>query len=333
MVKACEFCLAPKGASDVAAFGLRVCGPCLEERTISGYRLETDWRLPRERFQGLRHTTKSFWARRVGQYSLEFFLCDDVLPVLVAHHGAADASWGAVQAARDLSAARERQRALDAAAEARRIAAEQLAAVKAALRTRGVRLKDAAACPAYKALLARGPAADARLASAAGAAGAAGADAFAVRVSAFLADRAEKAAWLGRWADAQVAADRAPASVAAAAWRDDVGVDAAAARLGAEAWTEGCRRERERVGVLERWLRARCYLPAEHGPVLAHGLELLRSAPQWLTSQGSLFRTYIDQRLARAAIMSAEAHAEAAPSRCPTRSASPSRRSSGSNTA
>jgi hypothetical protein len=308
MVKACEFCLAPKGASDVAAFGLRVCGPCLEERTISGYRLETDWQLPREQFQGLRHTTKSFWARRVGQYSLDFFLREDVLPVLVAYHVAADASWGAVQVARDLAAARARQGALDAAAEARRVAAEHLAAVKVALRARGVRLKDAAACPAYKAL-ACGPAAGAD-AGAAGADADADADAFAGRVSAFLADQAEKATWLGQWAEAQVEADRAPASVAAAAWRADVCVDAPAARLGAEAWTERRRRERERIGVLERWLRARCYLPAEHGPTLAHGLELLRSnPPQWHTSRGSLFRAHIDQRLARAAIVSAEAHA------------------------
>ena len=42
MEKACEFCLVPEGASDVFAFSLRVCRPCLEERTISGYRLETD---------------------------------------------------------------------------------------------------------------------------------------------------------------------------------------------------------------------------------------------------------------------------------------------------
>ena len=62
MVKACEFCAAPKGASDVAAFGMRVCAPCLEGMTISGYRLGADWKLPRERLEGLRHTTKSFWA-------------------------------------------------------------------------------------------------------------------------------------------------------------------------------------------------------------------------------------------------------------------------------
>ena len=90
----CELCGRSRIRKVSWPFARRCCRRCLEMHTISDYRLVTDFKLPRERFESLPHTSALMYHPRVGTYSLRFFWADHMLPLIRAHHGIPDsAGW------------------------------------------------------------------------------------------------------------------------------------------------------------------------------------------------------------------------------------------------
>ena len=306
--KPCSICDAPKGASDHVEFGIRACAECIEGITISDYRLRVDWDIPEGILSGagIRHTTRSLWSRRGGSYDLDFYLLSDVLSLLAAHHGVIGedeaTTWQAVTEARDASRARAERERIDRAAEAAREKEIRASAIKAAVRARGILLKDAKICPAFQRAVKGQDGVDA--------------DKVARNVEFFFEDQARKAVWLQDWL-ATFETSFAPESLflfkgsyldvtakEAARLETDVNIDAEAARAAAGAFADRCRRNASRIDVLHRWLRARCHLsiPA-HLQALASGVATLRTRHVF---SGRSFCADVNRRLATTNVVLAE---------------------------
>lgn len=70
----CEFCKAPRIRKIYTEFGVRCCKTCLFERTLSDYRLKTDYFVNvQSRLQHLPYTTCELWSRYAGSYTLRFY--------------------------------------------------------------------------------------------------------------------------------------------------------------------------------------------------------------------------------------------------------------------
>lgn len=76
--RGCQFCAAPRIRKVYREFEVRCCQPCLYARTISGYRLKTDYLVTQDRFAGLPHLTVSMWDRHMGDYTLDFYWIESV---------------------------------------------------------------------------------------------------------------------------------------------------------------------------------------------------------------------------------------------------------------
>jgi hypothetical protein len=74
----CQFCKAPRIRKVYEEFGVRCCKECLYERTISDYRLKTDFGINLNQLSNLPFTTADLYSRYNGSYSLDFYWIEDV---------------------------------------------------------------------------------------------------------------------------------------------------------------------------------------------------------------------------------------------------------------
>lgn len=147
--KPCEFCDAAKGAKDYHELGIRACFSCIQDLTISDYRLTNDYDLPRSLLQGVRHSTSSLWSRRGGQYELDFYLVDEVLPILAEHHKC-QPTFDSISAKVLESREDAQRRKKDLARERARRVASHKRAVSKAVKDAGFLIGDAQRCPSFR---------------------------------------------------------------------------------------------------------------------------------------------------------------------------------------
>lgn len=90
--RGCQFCNKPRIRKVYTEYGVRCCEQCLHERTISGYKLETDYYLQDQKiFQGARkREVESYnpYARwRSKYFTVTFYWKQDIEDILQAVHG------------------------------------------------------------------------------------------------------------------------------------------------------------------------------------------------------------------------------------------------------
>jgi len=74
----CQFCKAPRIRKVYPEFGVRCCKDCMQERTISSYRLSKDHLVNSDVYKGLPSITRDMYAHGVGSYTLTFYWLKDV---------------------------------------------------------------------------------------------------------------------------------------------------------------------------------------------------------------------------------------------------------------
>ena len=69
----CQFCKTPRIRKIHYPFAVRCCTDCLYARTISGWRLKTEYRVPEHSFAHLPHTKTDMYSRYNGYYEVLFY--------------------------------------------------------------------------------------------------------------------------------------------------------------------------------------------------------------------------------------------------------------------
>lgn len=81
----CEICETGGIRKVYWPFGLRCCRPCLENLTVSDYRIRNDYGLGDSDFEHLPKVSSQLWASHVGCYTLEFYLTYSIFEVFQAN--------------------------------------------------------------------------------------------------------------------------------------------------------------------------------------------------------------------------------------------------------
>ena len=276
--KACSICEKTRGASDHKAFDIRACAECIEALTLSDYRLKKEWGLTSEilKNSNLRHSTKNLWSRHGGSYSLDFYLKDEVLPMLVTYHGAKENTWDAISLAmneaRDLKDLESARLLKIAVAEKD----EKCKALKSAIKASGILLKDVKLCPALKNALAKSTT-DFDV------------EQVASNVQFFVVDQAAKTTWMDTWyaqnclaneswwTNAEIETSNVVASNALIEIdriKCNVNVTTDAAQTYISDWSAKIKAEYDRKMTLKTWLIQRCILPV-HDKAKESGLDAI----------------------------------------------------------
>ena len=310
--KACTICDKMQGASDHKDFDIRACAECIEALTISDYRITTDWSLPEDVLQNadIRHSVRKMWARRVGTYRLKFYLREKVLPLIVAHHSAPENTWESVKLVMKQAADLKMQILADRTAVALQLKNDNCLALKIALKERGILIKNANLCPAYKHVFRKNSAPDVCF----------DVEQVTAAVQFFIIDQPAKSAWLDAWYTSMNVTNppyywweqiyATDALLLIGRIKVDMNCTLAMAKDQIDKWTSEHATNHGQVKVLEQWLRERCVLP-EHSNALQMGLGFLANksfvqSPSASASKSSCFYTFINKPLSTAKIVCAE---------------------------